>query len=89
MKRTIIILCLIGTMMAAKAQTKADTVYVKLHKAQLMGLQNVLGFAFQWLPKSKAPAAEVGDVQDAIKLLYPALVADTVKKSKQPAKKVE
>lgn len=89
MKRTIITLCLIGTMVAAKAQTKADTVYVKLHKTQLMGLQNVLGFAYQWLPKSKAPATEVGDVQDAIKLLYPALVADTVKKAKQPAKKVE
>lgn len=80
MKKTILTICLIGTLMAAKAQTKADTIRVKLSKTQLATLQQVLSFSFQWLPKSQAPAIDVGNIQDAIKALYPALVADTVKK---------
>lgn len=87
MKKTLLTLCLIGSLLAAKAQTKADTVRVKLAKTQLATLQQVLSFSFQWLPKSTAPSINVGDVQDAIKLLYPALVADTVKKVKPLIKK--
>lgn len=63
------------------ANPQNDTVYVKLHKNQLATLQQVVAFSFQWLPKSKAPSADVSDVSDAIKALYPVLVADTTKKA--------
>lgn len=64
----------------SNAQTKADTVYVKLHKNQLATLQQVLQFSFQWLPTSGATGTDISGVQGAIKILYPVIVADTVKR---------
>lgn len=66
------------------ANPQNDTVYVKLHKNQLATLQQVVAFSIQWLSKSKAPATDVSDVSDAIKALWPALVADTTIKKPKP-----
>lgn len=74
--------------MACMAQTKSDTVYIKIHKKDLIGVQNVFGFAFQWLPKSKAPASDVEDVKAVMQQLYPKLVADTAYNKKPPVKPV-
>lgn len=80
MKRLILITAFMAVSLAGMAQTKADTVYIKIHKNDLFALQNVFGFSFQWLPKSKAPASDVEDVKAVMQQLYPKLVADTVKK---------
>jgi hypothetical protein len=64
----------------ANAQTKSDTVYVKLQKNQLVQLQQVLGFAYSNLPTSQATGTDITAAQNVIKSLYPALVADTTKK---------
>lgn len=66
MKKTILILAFMAVSMACMAQIKTDTVYIKIHKNDLFALQNVFGFAFQWLPKSKAPASDVEDVKAVI-----------------------
>jgi hypothetical protein len=80
--KTILILALIGLSFTTRAQTAPPAkpeqpIYVRMLPSQLNAIQQIFGFAFQWLPKSKAPAADVEDVKTAMQTLYPVLVADT------------
>lgn len=83
MKTTLLIaVAVIGLTSATMAQTvppqkPEQPIYVKMLPWQLATLQQIFGFAYQWLPKSQAPASSVGDVNAAIQTLYPVLVADT------------
>lgn len=84
MKKAIIIALFAIITVSAQAQTapqpaKEQPVSIKLLPSELSALQQVLGFSYQWLPKSDAPAKEVGQVVGVIQALFPKLVADTAK----------
>lgn len=83
MKKTILAILLIATTSQIKAQDKRSVtdsvVTIKIKQSDLQQLQAVLGFAFQWLPKSKAPASDVSDVNEVIQKLFPLLVDDKPK----------
>lgn len=86
MKKIIISALLIGSFIAVQAQTspqkpQEQPIYVKLLPSQLATLQQILQYSYQYLPKSPAPSNEVQAVLSGIQQLYPALTADTLKKS--------
>jgi len=91
MKKLLIIAAIIGlTMIISRsfAQTKLvqapeQPIWVKMLPSQLNSFQQVLGFAFQNLPTSQATGTDITAAQNAIKALYPVLVADSTV-NKQP-----
>lgn len=89
MKKAILIFLLTASWTLCKAQQtpKETAVSIKLLPSQLSQLQQVISFSFQWLPKSDAPAKDVGLVLEAIQKLYPALIADTIKNKPLNTKK--
>lgn len=77
MKKLILILCLFGVTAsyAQQAATKPKPIMILLpDSSNLVQLQSVLSFSYQWLPKSSAPANTVEEVKSAIQQLFPLLV---------------
>lgn len=81
-KASLILFALLFTATILKAQTtppaqKEQPVYIRILPSQLNALQQLLGFAYQNLPTSNAPSAQVQSVLPVIKEIYPVLIADT------------
>lgn len=81
MKQLIITLFIVVATLSVKAQApqqpppKARPVIILLaDSSNLVQLQSVLQFSYQFLSKSSAPANQVEDVKNAIQQLYPMLV---------------
>jgi len=96
MKKLILFLCLFGITIAF-AQQQAPKVLKPVtillpDSSNLVQLQIILQFSYQFLPKSSAPANQVEDVKAVIQQLYPMLVPmkkDSLTKGKLPVKKPE
>lgn len=92
MKKSIIILALLGTTILCKAQTasvqtKPDTVLLKIPADKLNLLKQVLQYSADNLPTSEGKAKDVGDVIKAMQQLWPLLNPADQPKPVTPVKK--
>lgn len=79
MKKLLLILCLfVATASYAQIpgpKIKSSPVMILLpDSSNLIQLQSVLSFSYQWIPKSPAPSNAVEEVKAAIQQLFPMIV---------------
>jgi hypothetical protein len=86
-KHTLTLALILAAGVSAMAQTKDTTVTIKLPLSKLTELQQILQFSYQWLPKSKAPAEDVFEVNNAIQDVFKVLVVDKPKEVMKPVEK--
>lgn len=95
MKKLLLILCLFGVT-ASYAQIlgpkiKSSPVMILLpDSSNLIQLQQILQYSYQWLPKSQAPSQEVTSLLSVMQQLYPMIVPmkkDSTIKVKPPTTK--
>lgn len=95
MKKLLLILCLFAVT-ASYAQIpgpkiKSSPVMILLpDSSNLIQLQQILQYSYQWLPKSQAPSQEVTSLLSVMQQLYPMIVPmkkDSTIKVKPPTTK--
>lgn len=90
MKHLIIILFIAAAALTAQAQTPKKPVMILLpDSSNLIQLQGVLQFSYQYLPKSSAPSNQVEEIKGVIQQLFPLLTPlkkDSTIKVKPPTK---